>query len=87
MSKLNVSRTCNQNNNLTGRESMKNHIIGNPLRITFSFMATLIWLGIMLTGINAVHWVLFLPAAFLTFAGVTGICPGLIMNKIILKEN
>ena len=65
---------------------MKKYIIGNALRMTFLFMATLIWVGLWLTGINSVHWVLFLPAAFLTFAGITGICPGLILNKIILKE-
>ena len=65
---------------------MKKHIIGNSLRMTFLFMATLIWVGLWLTGFNSVHWILFLPAAFLTFAGITGICPGLILNKIILKE-
>lgn len=66
---------------------MKKYMVGNALRVTFIFMAALIWLGLWLTGFNSVHWVLFLPAAFLTFAGITGICPGLIMNKLILKEN
>ena len=66
---------------------MKKHIIGNALRLTFIFMASLIWLGLWLTGFNTVHWILYLPAAFMSFAGITGICPGLIMNKLILKEN
>jgi len=66
---------------------MKKHIIGNALRLTFIFMASLIWIGLWLTGFNSVHWLLYLPAAFMTFAGITGICPGLIMNKLILKES
>lgn len=66
---------------------MKKHIIGNALRLTLIFMATLIWLGLWLTGFNIVHWLLYLPAAFMTFAGITGICPGLIINKLILKES
>ena len=66
---------------------MKKHIIGNALRLTFIFMASLIWLGLWLTGFNTVHWILYLPAAFMSFAGITGICPGLIMNKLILKES
>lgn len=66
---------------------MKKHIVGNALRMTFIFMASLIWVGLWLTGFNSVHWVLFLPAAFLSFAGITGICPGLILNKLLLNEN
>lgn len=66
---------------------MKKHIIGNALRLTFIFMASLIWLGLWLTGFNTAHWILYLPAAFMSFAGITGICPGLIMNKLILKES
>lgn len=66
---------------------MKKHIIGNALRLTFIFMASLIWLGLWLTGFNTVHWLLYLPAAFMTFARITGICPGLIVNNLILKES
>ena len=65
---------------------MKKHIIGNALRLTLIFMASLIWIGLWLTGFNTAHWLLYLPAAFMTFAGLTGICPGLIVNKLILKE-
>jgi hypothetical protein len=67
---------------------MKKHMISSmALRMTFLAMALTIWLGIWLTGLSVVHWVLYLPAVFLTFAGVTGICPGLIVNKILLQEN
>lgn len=43
--------------------------------------------GIWLSGFNPVHWLWYLPAGFLAFAALTGICPGLIINKILLREN
>jgi len=59
---------------------------GTPMRLLFLMIAALIWAGIWLSGYNTVHWVLYLPAAFLTFAAVTGICPGLhIFGKITGK--
>ncbi len=51
------------------------------LRMLFLFMAAFISLGIWLTGINNVHWLLYIPPAALLFAGVTGICPGMIIFK------
>jgi hypothetical protein len=66
---------------------MKKYMIGSKaLRLTFLFTAGIIWLGIWLTGFSLVHWILFLPAIFLGFAAVTGICPGLIINKMIFGE-
>ena len=56
------------------------------LRLTFVLIGLVVFLGIWLTGVNVVHWLLFLPAIFLVFAGVTGICPSLIINKKIFKE-
>jgi hypothetical protein len=47
----------------------------------FLFMAAFISLGIWLTGINNVHWLLYIPPAALAFAGITGICPGMIIFK------
>ncbi len=47
------------------------------MRMTFLSMAAIMLAGIALTGFAKVHWVLYLPPAFLVFAGVTGICPGL----------
>ena len=57
------------------------------LRVTFILIGMFISLGIWLTGIDVVHWLLFLPAVFLIFAGITGICPSLIINKKIFKES
>ena len=67
---------------------MQKYMIGSKaLRMTFILIGMLIFLGIWLTGLNMAHWVLFLPAIFLIFAGITGICPSLIINKKIFKES
>lgn len=46
------------------------------LRMLFLSTACVILLGIWLTGFDKVHWFSFVPVVFLTFAGMTGICPG-----------
>ena len=67
---------------------MKNYRIDSKaLRMTFLLIGMFIFLGMWLTGLNVVHWLLYLPAIFLMFAGITGICPSLILNKIIFKES
>ena len=54
------------------------------MRVWFAFFGALIWVGIILTGFSNVHWMLYIPAAGLTFAAVTGICPSQIMiNKLV----
>jgi len=59
----------------------------SSLRIFFLFMASFILLGIWLTGFNNIHWLLYIPPAFLLFAAITGICPGLIiLKKLGLKD-
>lgn len=52
-------------------------------RMLFFTVAALLGGGIWLSGINQVHWLLFLPTVMLIFAGVTGICPGLLLYKKI----
>jgi hypothetical protein len=44
-------------------------------------MSVLILVGIWLTGFKAVHWFMYVPPAVLIFAGVTGICPGLMLFR------
>ena len=67
---------------------MQKYMIGSKaLRMTFILIGMFIFFGIWLTGLNVAHWVLFLPAIFLIFAGITGICPSLIINKKIFKES
>jgi hypothetical protein len=58
----------------------------SAIRVLFLMVAALILLGIWLTGFAVVHWVLYLPVVALTFAGLTGICPGyIIFQKLGFK--
>lgn len=66
---------------------MKYTIDSKALRMTFIIIGVMIFLGIWLTGFDTAHWLLYLPAAFLTFAGITGICPSLIINKMLFRES
>ena len=50
-------------------------------RALFLVVATLLWIGIYLTGFETAHWIFYFPAVFLAFAGITGICPGLIILR------
>ena len=60
--------------------------MGSAQRVLFLVIAVLILVGIWLTGYKAVHWFLYVPPALLLFAGITGICPGLItLRKIGLR--
>jgi hypothetical protein len=47
----------------------------------FFSIAALVLVGIWLTGFDRVHWFLYVPVAVFTFAGATGICPGLMFWK------
>ena len=59
----------------------------NALRMLFLTIAAITAAGIWLTGFDKVHWLLYLPVAFLAFAGITGICPGLIVwSKLGFKN-
>jgi len=57
-----------------------------PLRLLFMNAALIQWLGIWLTGFGTTHWVLYWPAAFFSFAAITGICPGLMITRAIFRE-
>jgi hypothetical protein len=56
------------------------------MRSFFLFSASVLWLGIWLTGFSVVSWVLYIPPSFFTFAAVTGICPGLILARLAFPE-
>lgn len=57
------------------------------MRFFFLVAASMVWLGIFLTGFHAVHWFLYVPAVFFLFASATGICPGIILsNKLFGKK-
>ena len=58
----------------------------SAIRVLFIFMALFICAGIWLTGVDKVHWLLYIPPAALLFAGITGICPGyIIFSKLGFK--
>ena len=63
---------------------MKKFMIGGAMRLFFIIFGSVIWLGIWLTGFDVVHWVLYIPAIFAYFAAITGICPGIIITKMLL---
>jgi hypothetical protein len=51
------------------------------IRAQFISIAIVVFIGILLTGFDKVHWFLYLPVVMLLFAGLTGICPGLLIWK------
>jgi hypothetical protein len=53
----------------------------SALRMQFLTIATIVFVGILLTGLSRVHWFLYVPVAVFLFAGLTGICPGLLLWK------
>lgn len=65
---------------------MDKYKIGKPMRFFLLGAASMIWLGIWLTGFDAVHWVLYLPAIFFTVAAITGICPGMIIANMLFGK-
>lgn len=58
----------------------------SAIRMLFLTVSATLLIGIWLTGFQNVHWFLYLPVVALTFAGITGICPGyLLFQKIGFK--
>ncbi|MCW5586320.1 MAG: hypothetical protein KIS75_09320 [Chromatiales bacterium] len=65
---------------------MEKFTISKPMRLFFAVSGTIIWLGIWLTGFSVVHWLLYVPAVFFAIAVITGICPGLIVSKMLMRS-
>ena len=58
----------------------------SAIRMLFLMIAAALLVGIWLTGCQNVHWFLYVPVVALTFAGITGICPGyLLFQKLGFK--
>jgi hypothetical protein len=66
---------------------MKPYLISRALRFFFLVAGSILWLGMWLTGFGAVHWLLYVPAGFFVFAALTGICPGIIISRLLFREN
>ena len=65
---------------------MDNYKISKAMRLFFLVSGSIIWAGIALTGFDAVHWLLYIPALFFAFAAITGLCPGLMISNWLLGE-
>jgi len=55
--------------------------IGAAMRLYMVIMAAVMGLGIWLTGINTVHWLLYVPVIIFVLAAITGICPGMFLTR------
>ena len=60
--------------------------VGAPMRFFLFFVSAVIWAGIWHTGFEVVSWILYIPAAFLLLAAITGICPGIIFSNMLFKK-
>jgi len=65
---------------------MDKYKLSASMRLFFTLAGSMLWLGIWLTGFATVHWVMYLPATFFLIAAVSGICPGIIITKLIFSE-
>jgi hypothetical protein len=65
---------------------MREYLIGTSMRLFVFLVGSVIWAGIWLTGFATVHWLLYLPPSFFFFAAITGICPGMIISRLILGD-
>lgn len=65
---------------------MRQYMAGTAMRFFFFFAGSVMWTGIWLTGFVNAHWLLYLPAALLYFAALTGICPVWIVSRILFDD-
>jgi len=65
---------------------MSKYLINSSMRLFVFLIGSFIWVGIWLTGFDKVHWFLYAPPIFFYFAAITGICPGLIISRLILGD-
>lgn len=55
------------------------------LRAFLLFSGMVVWIGIWDTGFRIASWIFYIPAVMFVFAALTGICPGLILTRAVLK--
>ena len=65
---------------------MEKYKIGKSMRVFLLFVGVILWCGILLTGLTTIHWIIYLPAVMFIFAGISGICPGMALARLIAKE-
>ncbi|HBR98137.1 MAG TPA: hypothetical protein DD979_12280 [Gammaproteobacteria bacterium] len=50
-------------------------------RMLFLTVAALLFSGIGLSGWQHVHWLLYVPPVMMVVAGISGVCPGLLLYQ------
>ena len=65
---------------------MEKYKLNSAMRFFFLGASAITWTGIGLTGFKTVHWFLYVPAVMYAFAAMSGICPGIIMSKMLFQE-
>ena len=61
-------------------------MISRAMRFFFLFAGSVILAGIWLTGFSVVHWLLYAPVILFFFAAISGICPGIIISRLVFGE-
>lgn len=59
---------------------------GNAMRMFLFNSALVMMIGIGLSGFNQVHWFSYVMPVIFTIAAIFGVCPGINLWKIVLKE-
>lgn len=60
--------------------------VNGAMRVFFAVVASVLWLGIWLTGFRQAHWLLYIPAAGMALAAISGICPGMFFSRLIARS-
>ena len=60
--------------------------VSKSLRFFFLVVSSVLLTGIWLTGFSQVHWLLYIPTGFMLFAAVSGLCPGMLISRLITRE-
>jgi hypothetical protein len=60
--------------------------VSATIRLFLFVSGCILWLGIALSGFDAVHWLLHVPAAAFILAALTSLCPGLIFSRMLFRS-
>ena len=60
---------------------------GNAMRMFIINSTLFIFAGIWLSGFDQVHWFIYVIPAIYSLSALFGICPGINLWRIILREN